>query len=197
MNKKNLFFFTLLLFGQIHYACAGNQAYEKLKDDTKLLMTQAVADTPPDVSSFDSPQQESEWLFKMDKRLQLYINDKDEREILLKSIHYEATRAGLDPLLILGLIQVESKFKKYAISSVGARGYMQVMPFWKDEIGNDSQNLFYMRTNLRYGCVILRHYLDVEQGNLFMALGRYNGSRGQAKYPNAVLGAMAQFQKEK
>ena len=97
--------------------------------------------------------------------------------------------------LVLGLIQVESGFRKYAISSAGARGYMQVMPFWARLIGDgDPGKLFHMQTNIRFGCVILRHYLERENGNLFMALGRYNGSRGRAEYPNAVLGAQRQWQ---
>jgi soluble lytic murein transglycosylase-like protein len=104
-------------------------------------------------------------------------------------VHYEATRAGLDPELVLGLIEVESGFKKYAVSSAGARGYMQVMPFWVDDIGLGDQNLFHLRTNLRYGCTILRHYLDMEKGDLYRALGRYNGSLGQAEYPNLVRAA--------
>ncbi|HET9700754.1 MAG TPA: lytic transglycosylase domain-containing protein, partial [Burkholderiales bacterium] len=107
----------------------------------------------------------------------------------LTTVQYEATRAGLDPQLVLGVIQVESNFRKYAVSTAGARGYMQVMPFWVKQIGGEHHNLFHLRTNLRYGCVILRHYLDLENGNLFRALGRYNGSLGLADYPNLVLGA--------
>jgi soluble lytic murein transglycosylase-like protein len=101
-------------------------------------------------------------------------------------VHYEATRAGLDPQLVLSVIQVESNFRKYAVSTAGARGYMQVMPFWVDLIGTKDHNLFHLRTNLRYGCLILRHYLDIEHGNLTRALGRYNGSLGQSWYPDMV-----------
>jgi len=108
---------------------------------------------------------------------------------LLKAVHYEATRAGLDPQLVLGIIDVESGFKKYAVSTAGARGLMQVMPFWVDLIGDRDHNLFHLRTNLRYGCTILRHYLDIENGDLFRALGRYNGSLGRAEYPRMVLAA--------
>ncbi|MGC2166721.1 MAG: lytic transglycosylase domain-containing protein, partial [Gallionella sp.] len=108
---------------------------------------------------------------------------------LLKTVHYEATRAGLDPQLVLGLIEVESGFNKYAVSRVGARGYMQVMPFWVEQIGTPDHNLFEPRINLRYGCTILRHYLDIERGNLYRALGRYNGSLGRSKYPNLVRAA--------
>jgi soluble lytic murein transglycosylase-like protein len=106
----------------------------------------------------------------------------------LEAVWYESKRAGLEPALVLGLVQVESGFRKYAISVAGARGYMQVMPFWARTIGNgDPSRLFHMQTNLRFGCVILRHYLDIEKGDMFLALGRYNGSRGRAEYPNAVF----------
>ncbi len=127
-----------------------------------------------------------DWLAEMSRRLEKRIPDRQARLEFLRAVHYEATRAGLDPQLVLGLIQVESGFKKYAVSASGARGFMQVMPFWVKLIGRNEDNLFHLRVNLRYGCVILRHYLDVEQGDLFRALGRYNGSLGQANYPNLV-----------
>lgn len=123
------------------------------------------------------------------QRLARRIPDETYRSELLRAVHYEATRAGLDPQLVLGLIQVESGFKKYALSTAGARGYMQVMPFWTRLIGTPDSNLFHMRTNLRFGCTILRHYLDIEKGDLFRALGRYNGSLGRAEYPNLVRAA--------
>jgi len=201
MEKNKFFKLTVVILSSLmlnlgsSLVYAGNQQYEVLKQDTLLLLSQSVADTIPKVSSFENKAEENKWLLDMDSQLSKFLIDKSERETLLKTIHYEATRAGLDPLLVLGLIQVESGFKKYAVSSVGAKGYMQVMPFWVDTIGDGKQNLFYLRTNLRYGCVILRHYLDIEKGNLFMALGRYNGSRGQAKYPNKVLEASNQFKK--
>jgi len=117
------------------------------------------------------------------------------RREFLQTVWYESQRAGLDPSLVLGLIQVESGFRKFAISTVGARGFMQVMPFWTRVLGEgDASVLFQAQTNLRFGCVILRHYLNVEQGNLAMALGRYNGSRGQMAYPNAVLAAQKGWQ---
>ncbi len=130
-----------------------------------------------------------EWLTEMSQRLEKRIPNRENRLEFLRSVHYEATRAGLDPQLVLGLIQVESGFKKYAVSSAGARGFMQVMPFWIKLIGNGDDNLFHLRTNLRYGCTILRHYLDIEQGDLFRALGRYNGSLGRPEYPNLIRGA--------
>ena len=102
---------------------------------------------------------------------------------------------SLEPALVLGLVQVESGFRKYAISSAGARGYMQVMPFWVRQIGDgDARQLFHVQTNLRFGCVILRHYLERERGDLFLALGRYNGSRGRAEYPDAVFACRRQWQ---
>lgn len=116
------------------------------------------------------------------------------RRDFLQTVWYESKRAGLDVSLVLGLIQVESGFRKFAVSSVGARGYMQVMPFWTRVIGDgDPGKLFHMQTNLRFGCVILRHYIDREQGDLFMALGRYNGSRGRSPYPDAVFAAQRKW----
>ncbi len=125
-----------------------------------------------------------------DGRLQRRKVDWQERKEFLQTVWYESKRAGLDTALVLGLIQVESAFRKFAVSPVGARGYMQVMPFWSRLIGDgDPSKLFHMQTNLRFGCLILRHYIDRERGDLFMALGRYNGSRGKPQYPNAVFGA--------
>jgi soluble lytic murein transglycosylase-like protein len=117
------------------------------------------------------------------------------RREFLQTVWYESQRSGLDPSLVLALIQVESGFRKFAISSAGARGFMQVMPFWTRVLANgDASVLFQTQTNLRFGCVILRHYLNVESGDLFLALGRYNGSRGQAPYPNTVLAAQKGWQ---
>jgi soluble lytic murein transglycosylase-like protein len=132
----------------------------------------------------------------MSARLAKRIPDRIAREEFLVTVHYEAKRAGLDPQLVLGVIQVESGFRKYAVSSSGARGYMQVMPFWVRQIGSADHNLFNLRTNLRYGCVILRHYLDMERGDYFRALGRYNGSLGRPDYPNAVVGAALRYRLE-
>ena len=140
--------------------------------------------------TFPSMEEKVNWLTEMSRRLSKRIPDREARIDFLKTAYYEAKRAGLDPQLVLGLIQVESGFKKYAVSGAGARGYMQVMPFWARLIGDgDARRLFHLQTNLRFGCVILRHYLDRERGDLFLALGRYNGSRGKAEYPNLVFGA--------
>jgi soluble lytic murein transglycosylase-like protein len=139
--------------------------------------------------SFRSAADANRWLQAMDQRLARRIPDREQRLQLLRTVHYEATRAGLDPQLVLGVLEVESGFRKYAVSRAGARGYMQVMPFWVRLIGHRSHNLFHLRTNLRYGCVVLRHYLDIEKGDYFRALGRYNGSLGRPEYPNLVFGA--------
>lgn len=187
-------YLILILYFSCQNVFAGAQQYEILKDETRHLMSQSVSDVAPNISSFSSETEKKLWLFKQSNKLQKRIPDEATRLELLTSIHYESTRAGLDPELILGLIQVESGFKKYAISSVGAKGFMQVMPFWVDIIGEKTHNLFHLRTNLRYGCTILRHYLDIEKGNLFRALGRYNGSLGKAEYPNAVLSAAKLYQ---
>ena len=131
----------------------------------------------------------------MSARLKRRMPDDQLRTEFLEAVWYESSRAGLDPAMVLGLIQVESGFRKYAVSMAGARGYTQVMPFWTKVIGDsDRSKLFHMQTNLRYGCSILRMYIDMEGGNLYLALGRYNGSRGRPDYPNAVLGAWKKWQ---
>lgn len=170
-------------------AQAGGQKYEPLADSVQASLSRIIADQKPPTSSFKNPMDAVDWLTEMSRRLEKRLPDREYRLDFLRSVHYEATRAGLDPQLVLGLIQVESGFRKYAVSSVGARGYMQVMPFWVKLIGRPENNLFEMRTNLRYGCTILRHYLDIENGDLFRALGRYNGSLGQPEYPNMVRAA--------
>jgi len=170
-------------------AFAGAQAYEPLAASVQSALSKAVSDHAPRTSAFKAKLDEVEWLTAMSRRLDLRIRDHKSRIAFLKSVHYEASRAGLDPQLVLGLIQVESGFKKYAVSSAGARGLMQVMPFWVKLIGAKSDNLFDMRKNIRYGCTILRHYLDIEKGDLYRALGRYNGSLGKPEYPRAVEAA--------
>ena len=170
-------------------ALAGAQLYEPLAASVQAALSKAVSDSAPLQSAFYSKVDEANWLVAMSHRLDRRMRDYKTRIAFLKSVHYEASRAGLDPQLVLGLIQVESGFKKYAVSRAGARGYMQVMPFWVNLIGARNDDLFDMRKNIRYGCVILRHYLNLEHGDLFMALGRYNGSRGKAAYPDAVLAA--------
>jgi len=178
------------------HAQAGGQIEEPIADAVRNAMRAAVhGDAPPEpvFASTEARLHYLRWKIEMNMRL---INRKTdlksflERDEFLQSVWYNCKRSQLDVGLVLGLIQVESNFRKRAISAVGARGYMQVMPFWMRLLDEgDVSKLFNMQTNLRFGCVILRHYLERENGNLFMALGRYNGSRGKAAYPDAVLGA--------
>ncbi len=174
-------------------AMAGAQLEEPLVDSVRSALGSAIANSAPPVPEFDDTESRLaylRWLGAMSTRLAKRKPDWQVRKEFLQTVWYESRRAGLGTALVLGLIQVESGFRKYAVSSAGARGYMQVMPFWTRVIGDgDAGKLFHMQTNLRFGCVILRHYLDRERGDLFMTLGRYNGSRGKAPYPNAVLGA--------
>lgn len=170
-------------------AIGGAQKYEPLADSVRATLTTAVSDRAPPVFQFRNAEDGHRWVFEMSKRLARRIPDRARRIALLKTVQYEATRAGLDPQFILGVIQVESAFRKYAVSSAGARGYMQIMPFWTKVLERKRDNLFHLRTNVRYGCVILRHYLDIEKGDYFRALGRYNGSLGRAAYPDKVIGA--------
>lgn len=170
-------------------AWAGAQQYEPLAASVQAALHAAIADRAPPNPQFPSMQEKIEWLTEMSRRLGKRMTNRDSRLDFLNAVYYEAKRAGLDPQLVLGLIQVESGFKKYAVSTAGARGFMQVMPFWIKLIGKRDSNLFHLRTNLRFGCTILRHYLDIENGDLFRALGRYNGSLGQAEYPNMVRAA--------
>ncbi|MEQ1488036.1 MAG: lytic transglycosylase domain-containing protein [Methylotenera sp.] len=180
----------LLLFMLISSnSFAGSQLEEPLSNSVKAMMQRSISDQAAPRLMFATPEEGEAWLAEMSQRLQKRIPDTTYREDVLRTVHYEATRAGLDPQMVLGLIQVESGFKKYAVSSVGARGFMQIMPFWARSIGAADHNLFLLRTNLRYGCTILRHYVDIERGDLYRALGRYNGSLGRPQYPNLILGA--------
>ena len=178
---------VLLLFSA--NVLAGAQKEEPLSNSVRALMQKSISDDAAPKLMFVNDPEAMKWLQEMSRRLEQRMPDPVMREDFLRTVHYEATRAGLDPQLVLGLIQVESGFKKYAVSSVGARGFMQVMPFWVRSIGNPDHNLFHLRLNLRYGCTILRHYLDIERGDLYRALGRYNGSLGKPQYPNLVVGA--------
>jgi soluble lytic murein transglycosylase-like protein len=179
-------------------AIAGAQQYETLTTSVKSSLSSSIADgRPPRVQIADIRQRLAylEWLGEMSERLKKRTPDYQTRREMLETIYYESKRAGLDPALMLGLIQVESGFRKYAISSAGARGLTQVMPFWTSLIGDgDAKKLFTMQVNIRYGCVVLRHYLDREGGDLFRALGRYNGSLGRPEYPNLVLGAWKRWE---
>ena len=170
-------------------ARAGNQIYEPLADSVRQRLSTMVSDRAPAGLHFPTAEDAQRWLQDMDQRLARRMPDRQQRLELLRALHYEAVRARLDPQLVLGIIEVESGFRKYAVSRAGARGYMQVMPFWVRLIGQPKHNLFHLRTNLAYGCAILRHYLDVEKGDYFRALGRYNGSLGRPEYPQRVLSA--------
>jgi soluble lytic murein transglycosylase-like protein len=170
-------------------ALGGAQQYEPLADAIRARLSRQVSDRAQPAMVFRSNEDAQRWLQEMDQRLARRIPDRKQRVELLRTVHYEALRARLDPQLVLGVIEVESGFRKYAVSKAGARGYMQVMPFWTRLIGQPAHNLFHLRTNLAYGCAILRHYLDMEKGDYFRALGRYNGSLGKPEYPNMVLGA--------
>jgi soluble lytic murein transglycosylase-like protein len=170
-------------------AQAGGQLYEPMSASVRAALSKAVSDTPVLNASILNDSIGQAWLAEMSKRLVKRFPDDNQRMDFLRTAYYEATRAGLDPELVLGLIEVESGFKKYAVSSVAARGYMQVMPFWTKTIGTSDDDLFHLRTNLRYGCNILRLYVNIEHGDLYRALGRYNGSLGKPEYPNMVLAA--------
>jgi soluble lytic murein transglycosylase-like protein len=178
-------------------AIAGAQLEEPLADKVRSALAASVADSAPPRPSFSSMEERLaylRWLGATSEKLKKRKSEHAVRVEFLEAVWYESKRAGLEPALVLGLIQVESGFRKYAISVAGARGYMQVMPFWVRTIGSgDPSRLFHMQTNLRFGCVILRHYLDIEKGDLYLALGRYNGSRGRGEYPSAVFANRRQW----
>ena len=191
--RRGLLAASLLSLVPAGRAWAGAQVEEPLADSVRSALSASIRNSAPPRPRFEKIDDRLaylRWLGTMSDRLRPRKTEAQTRIEFLETLWYEATRAGLEPSLVLGLVEVESGFRKYAISVVGARGYMQVMPFWARLIGDGQEaRLFHMQTNLRFGCVIMRHYLDREKGDLFMALGRYNGSRGRPEYPNAVLGA--------
>ena len=201
LTRRKVLGVSLIGFSQIlfsEHAVAGGQLEEPLVDSVRTALSSAVNNHAPPVPEFADTESRLvylRWLGVMSERLKKRKPEWTERKEFLQTLWYESKRAGLDVPLVLGLVQVESNFRKFAVSPVGARGYMQVMPFWTRVLANDTtvrgdaSKLFHLQTNLRFGCVILRHYLDREKGDLFLALGRYNGSRGKAPYPNAVLAA--------
>ncbi len=194
--KSSILLGIQLLFSE--QSKAGAQIEEPLIDSVRTALSSAIANHAPPVPEFKDTESRLaylRWLAAMSDRLLSQKAELQIRKEFLQTVWYESKRAGLDTALVLGLIQVESNFRKFAVSVVGARGYMQVMPFWTRVIGDgDASKLFHMQTNLRFGCVILRHYLDREKGDLFLGLGRYNGSRGKAPYPDAVLGARRKWE---
>ena len=194
--QASIFGCSQLFFSE--QASAGGQLEEPLIDSVRTALSSAIANQAPPIPEFKDTEAKLShlrWLAAMSDRLLTKKSELQIRKEFLQTVWYESRRARLDTALVLGLIQVESNFRKFAVSVVGARGYMQVMPFWTRVIGDsDASKLFHMQTNLRFGCVILRHYLDREKGDLFMGLGRYNGSRGKAPYPDAVLGARRKWE---
>jgi soluble lytic murein transglycosylase-like protein len=169
---------------------AGNQERESLSALARNRLAALAGERAPPRLLFRKADDGQRWLSEMSRRLEKRMPDRRIRYEFLRTLHFEAKNNGLNPQLILALIEVESGFRKYAISMASARGYMQVMPFWTAEAGRPRDNLFHLRTNLVYGCWILGHYLDRENNDLFRALGRYNGSLGKADYPNLVLAAL-------
>ena len=198
LRGLKLWLALLLAVGVLHRADAGNQREEAIADAVRVALARAIADSRPPQLSFASDTDKASWqswFDAMSRRLHSRMPDALLRTEFLQTVWYESRRAGLDPAMVLGLIQVESGFRKYAISKAGARGYMQVMPFWTRVVGDGQPSrLFHMQSNLRYGCAILRMYIDMERGNLYFALGRYNGSRGKPDYPNAVRAAWKRWE---
>lgn len=176
-------FILTLCLAAVLLAPANAWAQETL--DPELREALRVAAGAAD--SFDDRFDAEVWLADMSRRLERQVTDPEERMRILSRVHYEASIAGLEPELVLAVIEVESNFDTYAVSVAGALGLMQVMPFWRNEIGRPGDNLIHLETNLRYGCTILKFYLDKENGDLRRALGRYNGSLGRRKYPNKVI----------
>lgn len=202
MILRRDFLWLVLIAVAMHVpAWGGEQEYEEMSDKVRSSLRQLIMQdlaTPRLV--FEDEQTGREWLNEMSRRLSQVLprdsvlQDRKARRSFLVAVNYEAARAGLDPQLVLSVMHVESAFRKYAISVAGARGLMQVMPFWTREIGDgDERKLFQLRANLRYGAVILRHYLDIENGDLHRALARYNGSLGSSKYPNLVQSKLEQY----
>ena len=181
--------FALIGIALPGFALAGAQIYEPLAAEVRAGLQASIADKPAPRHAFTNSEAAVSWLAEMSARLETRIPSFQSRVEFLRTVHFEATRAGLDPQLVLAVIQIESNFRKYAVSRSGARGYMQVMPFWVGLVGRQGDNLFSLRNNLRYGCVILKYYLEREKGDLSRALGRYNGSLGRPEYPNMVIGA--------
>jgi len=193
INRISLWIGAALFASVANIVLAGGQKEEVLSANARASLQKSMADTASTHTAFRNLADEKSWLSEMSKRLAKRIPDETERLEFLTTLHWEASRAGVDPQMMLGLIHVESGFRKYAVSPVGARGYTQVMPFWVRSIGTPDHNLFQLRTNLRYGALILRHYIDIERGDLYRALGRYNGSLGRPEYPTLVVGAWKRY----
>ncbi len=172
-----------ILFASLLFIASAAAVAAEPDPELREVLRQAASESP----SFTDRFHAEVWLTDMSRRLARQVADPEERIEILTLVHMEAARVELPPELILAVIEVESNFDRYAVSVAGALGLMQVMPFWKDEIGRPNDNLLHTSTNLRYGCTILRHYYNKEKGDLRRALGRYNGSLGRRKYPNKVI----------
>ena len=210
MRNFSKWLFASLLYLVSSITSAGPQREEHLADSVRIAMSSAVADLPPPTPYLPTAQDQAayeKWYMHTQAQLERKLKDKkgqprlpelaspELQQAFLQTVWYESRRAALDPTLVMGLIEVESGFRKFAISSAGARGVMQVMPFWTRQLrAADASVLFQWQANMRFGCVILRHYLALEQGDMHMALGRYNGSRGQQAYPQSVLAAQRRWQ---
>ena len=200
----------LVLWGFSNPSWSGPQREEHLADSVRIAMSSAVAELPPPTPYLPNGQDQDayqQWLVHTQAQLERKLQAKkgqprlpelaspELQQAFLQTVWYESRRAGLEPSLVMGLMEVESGFRKFAVSTAGARGVMQVMPFWTRQLGTgEASVLFQWQANMRFGCVILRHYLTLEQGDLQLALGRYNGSRGQLVYPQAVLAAQRRWQ---
>ncbi|MDQ5920569.1 MAG: hypothetical protein QG673_625 [Pseudomonadota bacterium] len=196
MNNVKLIIIFILSIIVCQYSYASkqhNNTNDKLALAVQTDLHTAIINPINTEINFNKQKQQQLWVDEMSKRLQKWIPNEIIRKRILMITQYEAARSGLDPQLVLSVITVESKFNKYAISKTGALGFMQVMPFWVKEIGARDHNLLDAQTNIRYGCTILKHYMELEHGNLYYALGRYNGSRGKNTYPNLVLNAYNKY----
>jgi soluble lytic murein transglycosylase-like protein len=180
--------YCCLIFACCNLAFAASQA-EILSPDVQAGLRSDILNPIEPHLVFNSDEAANAWLSDMSNRLKKWVPDESLRKHYLTIIQYESARAGLDPQMVLSLITVESKFNKFALSNKGARGMMQIMPFWQAQIGTNTQNLFDIQTNIRYGCTILRYYLDRQNLDMNRALAAYNGSLGQLWYPNLVMNA--------
>ncbi len=174
-----------LIFAHLSITMAATE--ERPDEEMRNTLIKAIESSDSFKDRFDAEV----WLTDMSQRLEPRVKDPKERLTILKTVHYEAQRAELDPELVLAVIDVESRYDRFAISSAGAQGLMQIMPFWLDEIGHPEDNLFSISTNIRLGCTILKYYLNMEKGNLYRALARYNGSLGKFWYPKLVFNALS------
>jgi soluble lytic murein transglycosylase-like protein len=180
---------SILLGGPIcvHPSSTMAATSERPDEEMRNTLIKAIESSDSFKDRFDAEV----WLTDMSQRLEPRVKDPKERLTILKTVHYEAQRAELDPELVLAVIDVESRYDRFAISSAGAQGLMQIMPFWLNEIGHPDDNLFTISTNIRLGCTILKYYLNIEKGNLTRALARYNGSLGKFWYPKLVFNALS------